>query len=71
MVEFPKMIYRPRTEPNNDIGGMKLDSLVVNSPAEQVAATRQGWKVELADAVALVEARDRRNDRIHAVRRWY
>jgi hypothetical protein len=71
MVEFPKMIYRPRTEPNNDLGGMKLDSLVVNSPAEQVAATRQGWKVELADAVALVEARDRRNDRIHAVRRWY
>jgi hypothetical protein len=43
MVEFSKMIYRPRSEPNNDLGGMKLDSLVINSLAKQETAIRQGW----------------------------
>lgn len=35
MLQFPKMIYRPRAEPHSDLGGRKLDALVVNSLSEQ------------------------------------
>lgn len=71
MTEFPKMIYRPRAEPNNDLGGMKLDSLVVNSVSEQETAIRKGWRVELADAMARAGASEKRNARIRSVRGWY
>jgi hypothetical protein len=71
MTEFPKMIYRPRADPNNDLWGMKLDILVVNSVAEQEAAVSKGWQLELADAVARVEATEKRNARIRAVRGWF
>lgn len=70
MLEFPKMIYRPCAEPNSDLGGQKLDTLIVNSLSEQNAAFRQGW-AELSVAVARVQTRERRNERIQAVRRWY
>lgn len=71
MLEFPKMIYRPRTEPNSDLGGRKLDALVVNSLSEQETAIRQGWHVELSDAMARVQSVERRGERIRAVRSWY
>lgn len=71
MVEFPKMIYRPRAEPNSELGGKKLDPLVVNSISEQEDAVRQGWSVELNDAIALVQRAERREERIQAVRSWY
>lgn len=70
MIEYPKMIYRPRTEPNSDLGGQKLDTLIVNSLSEEKAAARQGW-VEFSAAVARVQDTDRRNERIQGVRRSY
>jgi hypothetical protein len=71
MTEFPKMLYRPRDEPNSDLGGTKLDTLVVNSLSEQEVAVRQGWNVELGDAIARVQSAERRQERTQAVRRWY
>lgn len=70
MIEYPKMFYRPRTEPNSDLGGQKLDTLIVSSLSEEKAATRQGW-VEFSAAVARVQNTDRRNERIQRVRRSY
>jgi hypothetical protein len=71
MLEFPKMIYRPRAEPNRDLGGRKLDALVVNSLSEQETAVRQGWNVDLGHAIARVQSAERRDERIQAIRRWY
>lgn len=71
MIEFPKMIYRPRTEPNSDFGGMKLDSLIVHSSAEQDIAVGQGWSVELASAMERVASAEKRSARLQAVRSWY
>lgn len=71
MTEFPKMIYRPRDNPNSDIGGLNLDSLIVNSIAEQEAAMGKGWSVELADAVARVQAKEARVTRVRAICGWY
>jgi hypothetical protein len=71
MTKFPKMIYRPRDEPNSDLGGLKLDSLIVNSVAEQETAIGKGWRVELADAVARLEATEKRDARIRGIRGWY
>jgi len=71
MFQFPKMIYRPRAEPNIDLGGRKLDALVVNSLSEQETAVLQGWSVELSDAIARVQSAERRDEHIQAIRRWY
>jgi hypothetical protein len=71
MVEFPKMIYRPRAKPNVDLGGRKLDTLVVNSLSEQEAAVRQGWNVELNEAITRVERAEKRDARVQTVRHRY
>jgi len=71
MIEFPKMIYRPRAEPNSELGGRKVDYMVVNSQSEQDVAVGQGWHAELADAIARVESKERRDARTQAVRSWY
>ena len=68
MNEFPKMIYRPRTEPNSDLGGMKLDSLGVHSSAEQNTAISQGWSIELAGAMERVASAEKKRLRVQVVR---
>ncbi|MEB0137994.1 MULTISPECIES: hypothetical protein [unclassified Undibacterium] len=58
MIEFPKMLYRPRAMPNEQIGGLKLDTSTVNSEHEQATAESQGWITPLAKVLAIVEQED-------------
>jgi hypothetical protein len=58
MIEFPKMLYRPRATPNEQIGGLKLDTTIVDSEHEQATAEVQGWITPLAMALAVVEQED-------------
>ena len=60
MIEFPKMLYRERNLPNPDIGEIRRGCRTVNSTDEQGEAVREGWIVELRDAVARVERTDKR-----------
>lgn len=71
MDEFPKMIYRPRLLPNPELGGQKLDYLIVNSVSEQAVAVKDGWSVEFADACVRVEKTENRRARISALRTRY
>lgn len=50
MIEFPKMLYRPGAAPNQEIGGLMLDTLQVGSLSEETQAVRQGWYATLAEA---------------------
>lgn len=71
MIEFPKMIYRPRALPNQDLGGSKLDTRVVESVGEEAAAIREGWIVALADALARVDKSDKRTALLAKLRDGY
>lgn len=64
MIEFPKMLYRPRATPNLEIGGLKLDTTTVDSESEQATAESQGWITPLANAVAVVEHDDARTSEL-------
>lgn len=71
MSEFPKMIYRPGSPSSQEIWGYRLDTRTVHSVDEQLAAAREGWFAEAKDAIARVEATERRNAKIQALRAWY
>lgn len=64
MIEFPKMLYRPRATPNEEIGGLKLDTTTVDSEHEQATAESQGWITPLANAIAVVEQEDARKSEL-------
>lgn len=61
MVEFPKMLYRPQPTPNPEMGGLKLETLIVSSAPDQAEAVRQGWSPTLAAANEQVKKIERRN----------
>ena len=58
------MLYRPRTTPNEQIGGLKLDTTTVSSEHEQATAESQGWITPLANALAMVEQEDARKSEL-------
>jgi hypothetical protein len=55
MIEFPKMLYRPRAIPNQDLGGLKMDTLVVDSASEEAQAVRQGWYLSMGEAAEQIK----------------
>lgn len=61
MVEFPKMLYRPRALPNLDLGGLKMDTLVVDSASEEATALRKGWCSTLGEATEQIRNSERRS----------
>lgn len=71
MSEFPKMIYRPGSPSSQEIWGYRLDTRIVHSVGEQLAAVREGWFAEAKDAIARVEAAERRKAKTQALRAWY
>jgi len=60
MIEFPKMLYRPRATPNQDLGGQKMDTLAVESAAEEARAVRQGFYSTLGEATKQIEKLEKR-----------
>lgn len=60
MSEFPKMIYRPQAAPNAELGGQKMETLVVNSASEALEAARRGWCLTLAEAIEQVKNNEKR-----------
>jgi hypothetical protein len=71
MLEFPKMIYRPGTPSSQEIWGYRLDTRTVHSMDEQLQAVREGWFAEPKDAIARIEAAERRTAKIQGLRAWY
>jgi len=55
------MLYRPQSMPNPEVGGLKLELLIVSSALDQAEAARRGWCPTLADANKLLEKIERRN----------
>jgi hypothetical protein len=60
MVEFPKMLYRPRAAPNQEIAGLKLDTLTVECQSDETKAVGQGWYATLAEATEQVRKLEKR-----------
>lgn len=45
------MLYRPGNDKSQEIWGYKMDTLIVNSLQEEIAAMKSGWFIEPALAI--------------------
>jgi hypothetical protein len=71
MIEYPKMLYRERNLPNDDLGGVRLDTRIVQSSDEEKIAVREGWIINYGDAIARVQKADNRAAWWKRKREWY